>query len=1231
MVPNRTRKDFVADEVLKRVNELVYSGVKAKGAPAVVCEPTLDAPDFNGWRGDARLGAVVYIDMIYRKGWILSLEDSGYGKSENIWTDTRKDILRGLSELSDSVFEHLYRCAIERIAVYDPELVTARVDLAIIAHCVRELMNRLPDCLGGEKFDITTKSGLERQSEKKLRQMLIEWCDDSTFSISDNSSIVSIPANLAKALSDYGEAVKMGSLNNRKKASVAVLGHIDESNPALSSWLEVQHFFMGYAHISEGSRQLPTYRKVIQEIAYLENCLVSRLGYFFKVKSMLRATLDKANAKLEDGSFSTPSAEEVQSTLSLIGNEGLRFMFFSELKNPEWFEGLKRRQVFNWNGAQGESKEVNFSWSEVAYLKNVASLIPHQITEVLLRAANQPRFEVRHAVIELALLLPEECVVNISDHVARWAKDGYGAESYFWVSDKVFDFIDYLLKFENQAAINAGKRIFEACFMPHRIGGIFSGVHALIPEYCYSEKMEQLESAIDLLSLTKRRAIFNSFSMGLLYEMRNGAKSSDLIPSVEDAVCSHTCSIANEVLFQFVRILRLCLIEDARATLEWAKKKADNPLAMRCVLYAIKLHLEACGKGSCIDDAIADYVRDVLTAGYVLESEFDPELYPMFKLAYTYGVATSDEIDDIFLAAHQRMLERYRKGFDEIGWGANESPEDWANRWIHRAFSLIGQDCLGSKGKAFYEELSATIPCEAYSAKHVYEGETLTGPNSPIDYSAMLEMGATMLIEHLADWHPVEDDRMKLISHEGQGRILAQVVGKNPHFFSGNVQRLIELRPLYRRKIMDGWAEAVKNGRVIPLDDALAMMEHASTMPEGAQLQGEGDRFDDDWDYLALRRSAAYLAEALLDCEILAFDEGQADLLLNVTMTLAESDEPNAEYMRQYGESMDALEVSGNTTRPIALLGIAKWAYRFKGHARLSCALRIFDDHFPDVSTCTAEAAAIGQALPYLYTADPLWAQTCYGRLFGDQHPNTCQQIVLTIVLSAYRPSKRLFDFLSPAMFAALENCAEQYAMGTRLTARNCLLLIGDWLYVGYAFGFVHKDDGVLNALWSKANADYLGSILKRLCAKVNQNVSKDVAERVGELWDYHANKLVKSAGNTALLGVEHLVRSRSYEVEWWGPRLLREIRLNPHEIPIFFIDDDLVDLSRHDSQLAVEILHEVLRLDRNPIPVHYEELGFQLLSFAKQGNGGELSSEATRCLDALGEIGCVDLDERLG
>lgn len=83
--PAARARSNASGEVLKRVNELVYSGVKApvvgvcrlatktgatqlprelgaghtrrvkaKGVPVVVYEPTLDAPDFNGRRGHAR-------------------------------------------------------------------------------------------------------------------------------------------------------------------------------------------------------------------------------------------------------------------------------------------------------------------------------------------------------------------------------------------------------------------------------------------------------------------------------------------------------------------------------------------------------------------------------------------------------------------------------------------------------------------------------------------------------------------------------------------------------------------------------------------------------------------------------------------------------------------------------------------------------------------------------------------------------------------------------------------------------------------------------------------------------------------------------------------------------------------------------------------------------------------------------------------------------------------------
>ena len=107
MEPDRTRKDFVAEQVIDRVMSLVYEGkpkpvvgvyrltmksnsdnfrassiqgimkrVKAKGVPVVVYEPTLGAPEFFG--SEVTHDLVVFeqrCDVIVANRWSDDLSD----------------------------------------------------------------------------------------------------------------------------------------------------------------------------------------------------------------------------------------------------------------------------------------------------------------------------------------------------------------------------------------------------------------------------------------------------------------------------------------------------------------------------------------------------------------------------------------------------------------------------------------------------------------------------------------------------------------------------------------------------------------------------------------------------------------------------------------------------------------------------------------------------------------------------------------------------------------------------------------------------------------------------------------------------------------------------------------------------------------------------------------------------------------------------------------------------
>ena len=1154
------------------------------------------------------------------------------GAANEMWIPERKKILNGLSDLPSPIPSQLYERAIDLIAEYSSTSASARVDLALIGQCIRELMNGLSEYISGDKVGKSNYNA-EREAISKLERVLVSECDDATFQVGDNAEVAVISASVANALEGVRREAHIGSSTNRQKASLALFGRVDERNPALIPWMKSHGFFQSYTHINRGDDlELPNRQEVIRELSYIENSLSSRLGYFFDTKSKLRDVLDEANAEEESGSFAVPTDGAIERALSLIVNPGLRFVFFSELRNPEWLFVLKDRGVFTIEANADMPAAQWPAWPEAVYLKTASRAYPELVARIITEASRVPSPVVREAAIDIALTLPMESAAGIVHLAIEWAEQGFGSDSYFWIAEEVTCLISRLLRSSSSSDNSLGKRLFQKCFEPTRSGDAFSGIEALIPRYYYSEKMCELEDVFDLLPISARRGMLNQFSKQLLHRGVDGTLSSFGIASIEREIRGRSDSITGEVVNQLVRLIRINLTEDSGAAVLWLQEKEDNPLVIRCALHVCKEMLEEVDEDHrMIDESTAKYLHDVLLSDLFLKDEYRPELYPALTFARKWDIVSAEELDELIQNSYERRLAFYKTKWTGIDGFGQEEIVQATDRWIYRALSLIGSDVLGDKSRELYDRLSLGDEHE-FRLELFGETEAMMGPNSPVTKEEMIGLGADYLLNHLESWHPSRDDSFRLVSHEGQGRVLATAIAESPSFFEGYIGRALRLRPIYQRAILEGWEKSLRKGGEIPLSDAIAVLKAASMKDESEILITEGDDFDDDPSYMNLRRSAARFAGELLGSPFVSLFGSQSGQLLDALLGLVSSSEPDIKYEREYGgDNTDPCTMAMNAIRPIALLDLAKWTRKNAGQARVTEALGVLEKHLPDCSTFKSEAAAIGEALPYLYEATPSWVEGHYDKLFGPGEGNPCQQIVLTTVLAMYRPSAAIYGLLSPAMIAALDYGADRLELGFRVLKKDGLSLIGHWAYYGYASGFVSSEDPVLKKWWTVADGSHLGRALGELCSSLgssNAGVPQGVVDRVGELWDLHNERFAGSDKTGSLRGAVRLAKSGCYEVSWWGPRLLRELKVNTREVPIVALRDELRTLSNYDPELAVEVLWRIAEKDAHPIESFYRNIGVELLQADVRNNRGALSEVGLRCMDTLGALGCIDLDE---
>lgn len=227
-----------------------------------------------------------------------------------LWNDDRNTLYELLKDL-DPELAGLYSQMI--VLLSDPAVPgQEKSRLASIGHCLRELINTLPDALGDVegfpinrgKSDRSAREALvaeyEAISGPPVEHVTVDEVDET-----GQPRLIAVPQSLLDAVGRLVTTINDGKAREEQRDSTVVLGRIDSRDPALKPWKAARKFFMHYAHfdrdypLSPEPRDLPSDADILVHLENIEASLHTRLGAFFDNYDELQDLIAKANETID--------------------------------------------------------------------------------------------------------------------------------------------------------------------------------------------------------------------------------------------------------------------------------------------------------------------------------------------------------------------------------------------------------------------------------------------------------------------------------------------------------------------------------------------------------------------------------------------------------------------------------------------------------------------------------------------------------------------------------------------------------------------------------------------------------------------------------------------------------------------------------------------------------------------------------------------------------------------
>lgn len=205
--------------------------------------------------------------------------------------DARRQVLSQHLHALDGCLGDLYDRAVAELSSEE----FSEAHLLLAAHCVRELVNRLPDRLE-DASGVPPRSGtggLERDLLAAWRAELIPLENAGTSAVH-----VTISGALFAAVRAVVDAVSTGEGNASKRLAVVAIGQAtDAPHGTVREFKRAVDFFTANVHLGSPHRTIPDRQDAVQALEKIESVLFARLGAFFEVADDLNLLVTDANRR----------------------------------------------------------------------------------------------------------------------------------------------------------------------------------------------------------------------------------------------------------------------------------------------------------------------------------------------------------------------------------------------------------------------------------------------------------------------------------------------------------------------------------------------------------------------------------------------------------------------------------------------------------------------------------------------------------------------------------------------------------------------------------------------------------------------------------------------------------------------------------------------------------------------------------------------------------------------